>query len=197
LTRRFPPVDTRRFLPYLVAAVGGFGLAWVIVYSFIFPPGGPPVMAVIPNVLGLTYDHAAIQLKTAGFSAGRGVARYNVSAPRSTVLAQAPAAGASEPKGSVVVLDVSAGQRRATIPNVVGLLRTEAESTLASVGLDVSNVTQQVTSRPRGTVLSTSPPAGTSMILPSGVNIAVSLGPDTATAHDSTTSPDATMKSKP
>jgi beta-lactam-binding protein with PASTA domain len=180
----------RRFLPYAMAAIGGFGLAWLVVYGFVFPPGGPPVIAAVPNVLGLTYDQAAMQLKTSGFSAARGAAQYNVSAPRATVLAQSPASGTAEPKGSVVVLDVSAGQRRATVPYVVGLLRTQAESTLASVGLDVSNVTPRINARARGTVLATAPQSGTSMILPSGVDLIVSAGPDTMATRDSTQPPD-------
>ncbi len=181
-----------RFLPYGLAAVGGFGLAWVVVYCFLFPPGTALVIAAVPNVLGLTYDQAVTQLKTAGFRAARGESRYNVSAPRSTVLAQSPAAGASEPKGSGVILDVSAGQRRATIPKVVGLFRTEAESTLASVGLDVSTVTARQSALPRGSVLATSPPAGTAMILPSAVDLVVSAGPDAASARASASGGDTT-----
>jgi serine/threonine-protein kinase len=168
-----------RFLPYGLAAVGGFGLAWLVVYCFVFPPGNALGIAAVPNVLGLTYDQAVTQLKTSGFRVTQGESRYNVSAPRSTVLGQSPAAGASEPKGSGVVLDVSAGQRRATIPKVIGLFRTQAESTLASVGLDVSTVTTRQSPSPRGSVLATSPPAGTAMILPSAVDLVVSAGPDT------------------
>jgi serine/threonine-protein kinase len=112
-----------------------------------------------------------------------------VSAPRATVLAQTPAAAAPEPKGSVITLDVSAGQRRAIVPAVVGLYRTQAESTLTSVGLDVSAVISRESTFSRGTVLAASPPAGTSMILPSGVDLVVSAGPDTTsgTAPDSGT----------
>lgn len=171
-----------RFLPYGVAVVGGFGLAWLVVYCCVFPPGSALTIAAVPNVLGLTYDQAAMQLKTAGFTSTRGESRYNVSAPRATVLGQSPAAGSSEPKGSGIVLDVSAGQRRATIPSVIGLVRTQAESTLASIGLDVRTVTTRQSPSPRGSVLATSPPAGTAMILPSAVDLVVSAGRDAVSA---------------
>jgi beta-lactam-binding protein with PASTA domain len=169
----------RRLLPYVVVATGGFILAYLVVLLFVFPPGAPPVNATVPNVLGLSYDDAATRLSTAGFSATRGESRYNVSSPRSTVLAQTPPSGSTEPKGTKVVLDVSAGQRRATVPNVVGFERQQAEVALDKVGLDIGDVVERESPLPRGEVLATSPTAGTAMILPSGVTLTVSAGPAT------------------
>jgi eukaryotic-like serine/threonine-protein kinase len=169
----------RRLLPYVIAATGGFILAYLIVVFFIFPPGAPPVNATVPDVLGLTFDQASTRLSTAGFAGARGESRYNVSSPRSTVLAQTPAAGTSEPKGTKIVLDISAGQRRATVPNVVGLDRQHAAIALDKVGLDVGDVVERESPLPRDEVLSTSPTAGTAMILPSGVSLTISAGPAT------------------
>jgi beta-lactam-binding protein with PASTA domain len=169
----------RRLLPYVIAATGGFILAYLIVVFFIFPPGAPPVNATVPDVLGLTFDQASTRLSTAGFAGARGESRYNVSSPRSTVLAQTPAAGTSEPKGTKIVLDISAGQRRATVPNVVGLDRQQAAIALDKVGLEVGDVVERESPLPRDEVLSTSPTAGTAMILPSGVSLTISAGPAT------------------
>src|SRR5207253_3244549 len=48
----------RRFLPYLISAVGGFLLAYLIVAFFIFPSGVIPEDVRVPNVVGLTYAEA-------------------------------------------------------------------------------------------------------------------------------------------
>jgi len=170
---------TRRLLPFVIAATGGFILAYLVVVLFIFPPGAPPVNAPVPDVLGLSFDEASTRLSAAGFSGARGESRYNVSSPRSTVLEQTPAAGMSEPKGTKIILDISAGQRRATVPNVVGLDRRQAAAALDKVGLEVGDVVERESPLPRDEVLSTSPTAGTAMILPSGVSLTISSGPAT------------------
>jgi len=169
----------RRFLPYIGAGVGGFGLAYLVVLIFVFPIHGQPDEAIVPNVLGLTFDEAATRLNAAGFRAQEGESRYNVGSPRSTVLSETPGPTSVAPKGARIVLDISAGQRRAATPNVVGMDREQAQLALEKVGLEVGNVREHESPLPRGEVLSMSPAAGTQLILPSAIALIVSAGPAT------------------
>jgi eukaryotic-like serine/threonine-protein kinase len=169
----------RRFAPYVAVAVGGFALAYVFVLLVVFPVGGQPEQARVPNVLGLTFDEAATRLTAAGFRAQQGESRFNVGSPKSTVLTETPGPETSAPKGSRIVMDVSAGQRRINVPNVVGMDRETAQLALEKVGLEVGSVAEHESPLPRGEVMTTSPVAGTALILPSSVAFVVSAGPAT------------------
>jgi beta-lactam-binding protein with PASTA domain len=169
----------RRLLPYVGAGAGAFAVAYLVVLIFVFPIRGQPEEAKVPNVLGLSFDEAERRLATAGFRAQQGESRYNVGSPRSTVLSQTPAPAASIAKGTRILLDISAGQRRAATPNVVGLDRQQAQLALEKVGLEVGQVREHESPLPRGEVLSMSPPAGTALILPSAIALVVSAGPAT------------------
>ena len=168
---------TRRLLPYLVAAAGGFLTAYLVIFFFVFPTSLVPDDARVPNVVGLLYDDASRRLKTAGFEAARGELVFHGAAPKSTVLRQDPAPGGLEPKGMRVILDVSAGQRRATVPDVTGMTRQEAEASLGGAGFDVADVVERGGGTARGTVLGTAPAGGTEVVLPAAVTVFVSAGP--------------------
>ena len=62
----------RGSLPYAVAVIGGFLLAYLIVAFLIFPSGVIPGNAKVPNVTGLPYNDAAKRLAEVGFKAERG-----------------------------------------------------------------------------------------------------------------------------
>lgn len=172
-------LSLRRLLPYFGAGVGGFALAYLGVLVFVFPVRGQPEDAKVPNVLGLSFDEAAMRLNAIGFRAQQGESRYNVGSPRSTVLSQTPGPTVSASKGSRVVLDVSAGQRRAAAPNVVGMDREQAQLALEKVGLEVGDIRERESPVRHGEVLSMSPAAGTQLILPSAIALVVSAGPAT------------------
>lgn len=176
--------DARRLLPYVIAAAGGFLLAYAIVFFFIFPARLVPEELKVPNVLGLTYDDAVHKLNAAGLKAEQGESRFNVGSPKSTVLQETPAAGAPAARGSKVVLDVSAGERRTEVPNVVGLTQEQAQLTIEKVGLTMGDVTLRESPLPRGEVLSSTPVAGTQAVLPSIITLVVSSGPSSIAVPD-------------
>jgi beta-lactam-binding protein with PASTA domain len=167
----------RRVLPYVVAATSGFLVAYAVVDFFVFPARLTPEDIRVPNVLGLSFDEARQRLSAAGFTAEQGESRFNVGSPASTVLSQTPAAAATAPHGSKIVLDISAGQRKVEIPNVVSMTRDQAQLALEKVGLEVGQITEHESPLPRGEVLSSTPAAGTPAILPSTVALTVSAGP--------------------
>lgn len=169
--------SARRSLPYLVAVVSGFLLAYLIVAFFIFPANLVTTDAKVPNVVGLTYDSAAKALQKAGFSAQRGEERYTAGAAAGQVLVQNPLPNAVQPAGTKVVLDVSQGQRTTQVPQIVGLTRQQAELALQNAGLDAGDVTERESPTPRGQVLSSTPNGGQKTPLPSEVSFVVSSGP--------------------
>ena len=55
----------RGSLPYAVAVIGGFLVAYLIVAFIVFPSGVVPGNAKVPNVIGLTFDDATKRLAAA------------------------------------------------------------------------------------------------------------------------------------
>jgi serine/threonine-protein kinase len=97
----------RGSLPYAVAIIGGFLIAYLIVAFLIFPSGVIPGNAKVPNVTGLLFDDAAKRLSSVGFKASRGGEEFREATPVNTVLGQDPPAGMKEPEGSTVTLTVA------------------------------------------------------------------------------------------
>ena len=149
---------TRRLLPYLIVAAVGFLAAYLYVFFFVFPSDLLPDDAKVANVVGLTYDDAENRLRTLGLTVKSGETRFHATAPKGTVLEQLPRPGTQVARGTAVRLDVSAGQRTATVPRVVGSTQQQAQVLLENAGFDVGDVVQQRADAPRGRVLVSDPP---------------------------------------
>ena len=176
--------SARRSLPYLVAIMSGFLVAYLLVALFIFPAHLVTSDTKVPNVVGQTYEAAAAQLQKVGFGAQRGEQRFTAGAAAGQVLGQNPLPDAVMPTGTKVVLDVSQGQRTTTVPQIVGMTRQQAELALQSAGLDAGDVTEHESPSPRGQVLSSSPAGGQKTPLPSEVAFVVSAGPSQLAVPD-------------
>ena len=175
---------TRRLFPYLLVAAVGFVGAYLIVYFFFFPSSLVPSDIRVPNVVGSVYETAAGKLEAAGFSVEQGSKNFHATAAAGTVLRQDPVPGALKPRGAHIRLDVSAGQRTAEVPNVVGLVQQRAEVGVQNVGLEVGAVQRATDASARGTVLAIEPEAGTTLQLPATVTLTVSDGPSTVPVPD-------------
>jgi serine/threonine-protein kinase len=171
-------------LPYLLALVGGFMLAYLVVAFFIFPAGVIPRDLPVPNVIGLAYSDAVRQLEQVGFVAERGEQRFHNAAPRGSVLDQQPAPGTDETPGTRVLLIVSAGQRIGTIPGVIGMTREQALSALETAGFRVGQVAERASNEPRGAVIDSRPRPGVQAPMPSDVALVVSAGPTMVVVPD-------------
>lgn len=174
----------RRLLPYVIALLSGFVLAYLIVAFFIFPAGVIPQDTRVPNVIGLTFSDAETQLKAKGFRAERGESRFHNAAPKGTVLEQQPAPGSREPATTRVTLVVSGGQRYATVPGVIGLSRELALNALEQAGFDAGEVTERPSNEPLGAVIDSRPRPGTQAPIPSAVALVLSAGPTTVVVPD-------------
>ncbi len=133
--------------------------------------GGEPVD--VPDVVGQTEQAARSTLTEAGFKVQ--VTRVSNDADEGAVVAQDPAAGTSLTPGETILLSVSEGPVKVTVPDVRGLTEDEAMSALARAGFKVNPV-QQESSQTAGTVISQVPSQGAQAPEGSTVTIQVSAG---------------------
>src|SRR6476469_6902095 len=174
----------RRALPYLIAAVGGFLIAYVVIFFFAFPAEVLPDDGILPNVVGKSFEEASGLLQKAGFPAQQGEMRFHKSIPANVVLQEDPPAGSTQERGTTVVLALSAGQKTAEVPVTTNMSQQQARIAIENTGLVMGNVSEQLADQPRGLVISTSPPAGTKVELPGTVDIVLSKGPATVQMPD-------------
>ncbi len=175
--RRLRDVAARR--PVLSTAVGGFLGGFVLAALWLLPQTLIRGESAVPNVVGLLYTDAAARLTAAGFSVKTGDELHHPTAPKGSVLGQTPAPGIKAQKGNDVVLDVSLGVKRGTVPNVLGMARDAAVKALEEAGFDVATeITERLDKRARGEVIATAPRSGVTIPQPAMVRLTISAGPD-------------------
>ena len=174
----------RRAFPYLIAAVGGFLIAYVAIFFFAFPAEVVPDDGILPKVVGKTFEDASALLQKAGFTAQQGETRYHRTIPANVVLQEDPPAGSRQKRGTTVVLALSGGQRSAEVPVVTNMSQQQARISIENTGLTMGTATEQLSDLPRGLVVASNPPAGTKIELPGSVDIVLSKGPATIQVPD-------------
>jgi serine/threonine-protein kinase len=95
---------------------------------------GPKPVAV-PNVVGQSYELAAAQLQSAGFTVGR--ADVESDRPAGEVVEQSPPGNSTASRGSPVTLSVSQGPQTVTVPDVSLQTAPDARATLRAAGFRV------------------------------------------------------------
>ncbi|MHB1450680.1 MAG: Stk1 family PASTA domain-containing Ser/Thr kinase [Coriobacteriia bacterium] len=110
------------------------------------------------------------------------------------VIRTEPAAGASVPKGTSVILYVSIGVEQVTVPDVTELSLAKAQAQLEDLGLKVATTESFSDSVPKGTVISQKPDAD--VLLESGrtVTLEISKGPEVIIVPDVRTMNEADAK---
>jgi membrane peptidoglycan carboxypeptidase len=150
-----------------------------------FPNPPPPESGKVPDVTGRGRSAAQQILAEAGFSSR--VEEVASSRPEGTVVSQSPGGGATAQLGTLVTLRVSTGKApKVEIPSVKGMEAAAARATLEDLGLVVHVAEQDVTDpKLDGIVLSTIPPAGSSVEKGSVVtmNVGVKKGAGRVTAR--------------
>lgn len=174
----------RRAFPYLIAAVGGFLIAYVAIFFFAFPAEVVPDDGILPNVVGKTFENASALLQKAGFPAQQGETRFHRTIAANIVLQEDPPAGSRQKRGTAVVLALSGGQRAAEVPVVTNMSQQQARIAIENTGLTMGTATEQLSDLPRGLVVASNPPAGTKIELPGSVDIVLSKGPATIQVPD-------------
>jgi len=128
----------------------------------------------VPSVNGYSVSLASTALKNDGFKVRTGTQVHSNEVAQGMVVGTKPAGRVA--RGATLRLVVSAGPFTSVVPNVAGKTLSAAQAALSSVHLPAA--TQKVASAsPVGSVLGTSPAAGTSWPQTKPVAIQVSGGP--------------------
>jgi beta-lactam-binding protein with PASTA domain len=138
----------------------------------------PPLMSIVPSVVGLTTFNADSALSAAGLAAGTVTLQASATVPAGDVISQSPTPGNCAPQGSNVDLIESAGPATSVVPNVVGLSLAVAQTNIAAVSLTVGTVTLASSATvPAGEMISQNPVAGAIVLQETDVNLVESSGP--------------------
>jgi beta-lactam-binding protein with PASTA domain len=140
-------------------------------------PSGPSQVQA-PGVLGMTQAAAESAIVSAGLVVGTETFVCNNTAPAGRVITQTPAGGTLVSAGCPMNLVFSSGPCSPTVPNVVGMTQTTAQSAITAAGLIVGTVSHAASEAvPMGNVISQNPAAGASVASGSAVNLVISSGP--------------------
>jgi beta-lactam-binding protein with PASTA domain len=158
---------------------------------------GAPFAVEVPDVSGLPVAHAVARLQADGLkSRTETVASQR---PRGRVLRQTPDPGTEVPRGSFVVVIVSAGRQLANLPDVVGLTADEATARLTQAGFR-TQIRRVPATQPEGTVVAQEPKGGSRAPRGQVVRINISQGrtqTTTSTTTTTVTTTTATTTSRP
>jgi serine/threonine-protein kinase len=158
----------------ITASVLALVALWVInlAPTNIFPSSG----VEIPVVTNLTYEQAATKLRAAEFEPVQ-QDENSVTVAKDKVIRTEPAAGKKLEAGQIVTVVISLGPKESAIPNVVGMTLADGTAQLASVKLVAGSVTEAYHgSYPAGTIISTDPAVGASLVEGGIVNIVIANG---------------------
>lgn len=171
-----PPVRRRPIWPWLLAALllAAAGVAAYYVYTKIDEQltGATPIS--VPFVEGKQQRLAVKEITDAGLTPNvRRQPNENVDPGR--VFDQDPAAGTRVDKETTVVIFVSSGKAKTTVPDVVDHTRDDAVAALTAAHLKV-DVHEVYSEKEPGTVTAQDPPAGTRVEEGATVRINISRG---------------------
>jgi serine/threonine-protein kinase len=136
---------------------------------------------IVPDVIGLTQEGAEQALVKASLGAQVTQNANTDEQPAGKVFRQDPPAGMRVRPGRQIKLMVSLGPPSYTVPKLTGETLDRAVGILANARLSLGQVTRiYARGAKRGRILSQTPPAGTSIASPAGVDVVVA---DTASAE--------------
>lgn len=137
-----------------------------------------PTAAVVPNVVGQQRTAAETAIIGAGLTVGAVTPASHPTVPAGAVISQTPTGGSNAPPESAVALVVSMGPAvPATVPNVVGQARADAEQALIAAQFVVGSISEvNDATVPLGNVISQTPAGGSSALTGSSIDLVVSLG---------------------
>ena len=140
-----------------------------------------PEPTIVPAVVGLPRSTAEAAIVNAELVVGTVVEQFSNTVPNGQVISQSPAANTSVAKNSAVSLVVSKGVEMITVPDVIGLERTVAQTAILNARLSVGGVTEQFHDLiPIGHVVSQTPTANSSVVVNASVSLVISKGPESS-----------------
>lgn len=175
---RWPMILT--VLSLLVA--GGLGFLF---FSNRSDDSSPSTSVAVPNLAGMPSADAEKSLLAVGLTS-KIILEPSVAVAQGNVIRSSPPAGTQLAKGAQVIVVVSGQAVPGTVPALVGLGQSEAQSILSQFGL-VATFEQASDSAPAGTVIRQTPEPGTTVAAGSSVTLTISSGPAVGTTTTTTT----------
>ena len=131
----------------------------------------------VPPVLAKTQTQATQQLQKAGLDLGAVKHAYSDTVQRGTVISSDPAPGTRIRDNRSVALTISDGPETVQVPDVSARPLAEARARLKKSGLEPGMITREFSDDvPKGSVISTTPEAGTKRHTGSAITLVVSKG---------------------
>lgn len=141
----------------------------------LFPAGANTV--TVPNLKAKSVDEASAALASVGLILGELTPQADNNVPKGEIIGQDPASGELLETGQAVNVIVSAGKDQTGVPNLVGLISTDAAKIeLEKAQLVLGRVTPIESDKPSGTVLDQDIAANTIVDIGTLVSISVSNG---------------------
>ncbi|MGW3205123.1 Stk1 family PASTA domain-containing Ser/Thr kinase [Streptomyces sp. NPDC001135] len=166
------PRRSRRLVLTIVAAVlAVFGVGAGVWYI------NSGQFTKVPPLLSKTEAQARHRLEAAGLEVGQVKRAYDDTVQRGTVIGTDPAPGARIRDHDAVTLTVSLGPETVNVPDVSGRPLAEARTRLKADGLEPGMVTREFSEDvAKGSVIATTPKAGTKRHAGSAIALTVSKG---------------------
>ncbi len=159
---------------------------------------GVPTETTVPEVTGLSEAQATRKLAEAGLRAVPAEA-YSDTVAEGVVAHQDPAAGEVVSPLSDVLIEVSLGEGTATVtvPDLVGLTRSDAADELEALGLSAEIAQAYSPDAKKDVVMGQEPRAGVEVEPGSSVGLLVSLGPSPSPSPSPSKTPSASPTPTP
>ena len=146
---------------------------------------GPGSQISIPSVVGMSEKVADKLLTPLGLHSKVSATIFSEDIPSGKIVSSSPGGGGHIADGGTVLLTISKGKERITIPKLTGMTTEAASSQLATLGLKVGQILEAFSSKiPSGSVIGLSPGAGSEVRKDSLVDITVSKGAQQIGATD-------------
>jgi serine/threonine protein kinase/beta-lactam-binding protein with PASTA domain len=132
---------------------------------------------VVPSVAGLTVDQAKAKFLPLGLNAAVAAQVFDEIISKGQIISSQPAGGGRVKAGATISLTVSKGAQRFIVPNMTGLTAVAASALIAKNSLIVGTTTEAFDAKVhKGLIVTSSPPAGTSVRLSTPVSLIISKG---------------------
>lgn len=144
----------------------------------------------MPDLKSMSRSNAEEKLKKMGLKIGA-VFEENSKEPAGTVINQDPRSGSKITKGQTVDITVSLGEKKkeVTVQNYTGLSVDSAKSNLEANGLSLGGISEETSTKPKGTVIGQSPAAGSTTTEGGSVSLIISSGSSGGAKADSNQAP--------
>jgi len=171
-----------RALWWFASALGALVAGYLVAALVLFPAPIFATAVAVPRLLGLSQADAEEALSGLGLAvAGEVRTETHPTAAPGDVVWQDPPPGVAVPPGHTVEITVSAGPQRIPVPDLSGYDEPIAQQLVLAAGLVVGRIERTQAPAPRGVVINSRPPAGSTLRPGTEVTLVVSVGAPTIT----------------